>query len=95
MRIQSLNQRDDAKKDDGSAVIELSGLELIALNNILCKVAKESECDSEMFFGMTRVVHTANSIVQHGGLDSVDILALSNVDERLNRHQGGEKNAQQ
>lgn len=50
MRIQSLNQRDDAKKDDGSAVIELSGLELIALNNILSKVSKEAECRSEMLF---------------------------------------------
>ena len=50
MRIQSLNQRDDVKKDAGSATVELSGLELIALNNILCKVAKESECDSEILF---------------------------------------------
>ena len=73
MRIQSLNQRDDAKKDDGSAVIELSGLELIALNNILHKVAKEAECGSEMLLGMTRVVHTANSIVQHGSLDKIDL----------------------
>ena len=68
MRIQSLNQRDDAKKDDGSAVIELSGLELIALNNILSKVSKEAE----MLLKMTRVVHTANSIVQHGSLDKID-----------------------
>lgn len=73
MRIQSLNQRDDVKKDAGSATVELSGLELIALNNILCKVAKESECDSEILFGMTRVVHTANSIVQHGSLDKIDL----------------------
>ena len=57
MRIQSLNQRDDAKKDDGSAVIELSGLELIALNNILSKVSKEAEC---------------RSIVQHSSLDKID-----------------------
>ena len=72
MRIQSLNQRDDAKKDDGSAVIELSGLELIALNNILSKVSKEAECRSEMQLKMTRVVHTANSIVQHSSLDKID-----------------------
>lgn len=37
MRIYSLKVRDDAKKDPGCAVVELSGLELIALNNILCK----------------------------------------------------------
>ena len=34
---------------------------------------KESECDSEILFGMTRVVHTANSIVQHGSLDKIDL----------------------
>lgn len=59
MRIQSLNQRDDVKKDAGSATVELSGLELIALNNILSKVAKEAERRSEMLLKMTRVVHTA------------------------------------
>ena len=32
MRIRSLNQRDDVKKDAGSDTVELSGLELIALN---------------------------------------------------------------
>ena len=35
MRIYSLKVRDDAKEDPGYAVVKLSGLELIALNNIL------------------------------------------------------------
>lgn len=37
MRIYSLKVRDDAKEDPGYAMVKLSGLELIALNNILCK----------------------------------------------------------
>lgn len=84
MRIQSLNRRDDVKKDAGSATVELSGLELIALNNILCKVAKESECDSEILFGMTRVVHTANSIVQHMKREDVKAKLPGITDEQLN-----------
>lgn len=79
MRIQSLNQRDDVKKDAGSAVIELSGLELIALNNILCKVAKEAEYSAEILLGMTRVVHTANALVQHGSLDKIDLHKLEEL----------------
>lgn len=95
MRIYSLKVRDDAKKDPGCAVVELSGLELIALNNILSKTSKGAKRDYDCLAGMVCVTYTANALVQHGGLDSVDILALSEVDERLHRHQGGEENAQQ
>ena len=45
MRIYSLKVRDDAKKDPGCAVVELSGLELIALNNILSKTSKGAKRD--------------------------------------------------
>lgn len=79
MVIHTLNRRDDAKKDVGSAMIELNGLELIALNNILCKVAKEAECRSEILLGMAKAVYTANSIVQHGSLDRIDLQKLEEL----------------
>lgn len=79
MQIKSLNQRDDAKKDAGSATVELSGLELIALSNILCKVTKEAECRSEILLGMAKAVYTANSIVQHGSLDRIDLQKLEEL----------------
>lgn len=73
MIILTLNRRDDVKKDAGSAMFELSGLELIALNNILCKIAKEADSKSEMLLGMARAVYAANSIVQHGSFDKIDL----------------------
>ena len=73
MRIQSLNQREEVKKAAGSPTVELRGRELMAPNNTWRKFAKESECDSEILFGMTRVVHTANSLVQHSSLDKIDL----------------------
>lgn len=79
MVIHALNRRNDVKKDVGSAMIELNGLELIALNNILCKVAKEAECRSEILLGMAKAVHTANSIVQHGSLDRIDLQKLEEL----------------
>lgn len=79
MIILTLNRRDDVKKDAGSAMLELSGLELIALNNILCKIAKEAECRSEILLGMAKSVHTANSIVQHGSLDRIDLQKLEEL----------------
>lgn len=79
MVIHALNRRDDVKKNVGSAMIELNGLELIALNNILCKVAKKAECRSEILLGMAEAVYTANSIVQHGSLDRIDLQKLEEL----------------
>lgn len=67
MRIYSLKVRDDAKEDPGYAVVKLSGLELIALNNILCKMAREGGSSSELLVNMACTTHTANAVVQHGG----------------------------
>lgn len=76
MRIYSLTVRDDAKKDPGYAVVELSGLELIALNNILCKMAREGGRSSELLVNMACTTHTANAVVQHGGFDKIDLSAM-------------------
>lgn len=79
MRICSLKVRDDARKDPGSAVVELSGLELIALNNILCKMARESGSSSELLVDMACTTHTANAVVQHGGFDKIDLSAMERL----------------
>lgn len=94
MRIRSLIYRDHAKNEPGSAVIELTGEEVVTLNNIIRKATKEKEGKSASL-EMAKSSILLNALVQHGGLDSVDILALSEVDEKIQRHQGGEKDAVQ
>lgn len=79
MRIYSLKVRDDALKDPGYAVVGLSGLELIALNNILCKMARESGSRSELLVNMACTTHTANAVVQHGVFDKIDIIAMERL----------------
>ena len=88
MRIYSLTVRDDAKEDHGYAVVKLSGLELIALNNILSKTAKEAKQYSDLLAGMVCVTHTANALVQHGCFDRFD---LNKLEEKLRN--GGKRNA--
>ena len=94
MKIRSLIYWDPAKNEPGSAVIEMTGKEIVILNNIIWEAAKGKEGKSGSL-DMAKSLILLNALVQHGGLDSVDILALSDVDDRLNRHQGGEENAQQ
>lgn len=79
MRIYSLKVRNDAKKDPGCAVVGLSGLELIALNNILCKIAREGGSRSELLVNMACTTHTANAVVQHGGFDKIDLSAMERL----------------
>jgi hypothetical protein len=40
MRIRSLIYRDHAKNEPGSAIVELTGEEIVALNNIIRKATK-------------------------------------------------------
>lgn len=79
MRICSLKVRDNALKDPGCAVVELSGPELIALNNILGKLAREDSNKSEMLVSMACAVHAANAVVQHGGFDKIDLSAMERL----------------
>lgn len=88
MRICSLKWRDDAKEDPGYAVVKLSGLELIALNNILSKTVKEAKHYSDLLAGMVCVTHTANALVQHGCFDLFD---LNKMEEKLRN--GGKRKA--
>lgn len=82
MRIRSLIYRDYAKNELGSAVVELTGEEIVTLNNIIRKATKEQKGKSASL-EMAKSSILLNALVQHGSLDSVDILALSDVDERL------------
>ena len=82
MRIRSLIYRDHAKNELGSAVVELTGEEVVTLNNIIRKATKEQKGKSASL-AMAKSSILLNALVQHGSLDSVDILALSDVDERL------------
>lgn len=88
MRICSLKWRDDAKEDPGYAVVKLSGLELIALNNILSNTVKEAKHYSNLLASMVCVTHTANALVQHGCFDRFD---LNKMEEKLRN--GGKRNA--
>ena len=94
MRIHSLNYRDDARHNPGSAVVEFTGEETIALRNIIWKATKGEEGKS-VSLGMAKTILLLDALVQHGGLDTADILAISNIDERLRYHQGGEENVEQ
>lgn len=82
MRIRSLIYRDHAKNELGSAVVELTGEEVVTLNNIIRKATKEQKGKSASL-EMAKSSILLNALVQHGSLDSVDILALSDIDERL------------
>lgn len=79
MRICSLKVRDDARKDPGCALVELSGLELIALNNILRKMTREGGGGSELLVNMACTTYTANAVVQHGGFDKIDLSAMERL----------------
>lgn len=82
MRIRSLIYRDHAKNEPGSAIVELTGEEIVTLNNIIRKATKEQKGKSASL-EMAKSSILLNALVQHGCLDSVDILALSEIDERL------------
>ena len=82
MRIRSLIYRDHAKNEPGSAIVELTGEEIVTLNNIIRKATKEQKGKSASL-EMAKSSILLNALVQHGSLDSVDILALSEGDERL------------
>ena len=73
MRIHSLVHRDDAKNENGFAVVILTGEEIISLNNLLYGATKSMT-------GKRTLLELAN--VQHGGLDSFDIETLAEADAR-------------
>lgn len=79
MRIYSLKVRDDAKKDPGCAVVELSGLELIALNNILCKrlVKAAAVLSCLPTWPAQRIPQTL--LCSMGGFDKIDLSAMERL----------------
>ena len=82
MRIHSLVHRDDAKKEGGSAMVMLTGKEIISLNNLLYGATK-SMTGKRTLLELAKEVNLLNALVQHGGLDSFDVETLAEVDARL------------
>lgn len=81
MRIHSLVHRDDAKNENGFAVVILTGEEITSLNNLLYGATK-SMTGKRTLLELAKEVKLLNAIVQHGGLDSFDIETLAEADAR-------------
>lgn len=85
MRIVSMVIRDDVKGDcRGSAIVELSGDEIIYLNNILYSNTKQMT-EKTTPLELAKDVRLLNAIVQHGGIDSFDIGSLAEINERIEK----------
>lgn len=84
MRICSLKHRDDKRNDPGHIVAEFSGEEMIVLNNMVYHATKELYGKSEAL-EMYKSIYFLNALVQHGNLDTCDILILNDIDTRLHQ----------
>ena len=85
MRVCSLKHRDDERNDPGHIVAEFSGEEMIALNKMVYHATKELHGKSDAL-ELYKSIYLLNALVQHGNLDTEDILILDEIDTRL--HQG-------
>lgn len=90
MRICSLKHRDDERNDPGHIVAEFSGEEMIALNKMVYHATKELHGKSDAL-ELYKSIYLLNALVQHGNLDTEDILILDEIDTRL--HQGSQSGA--
>ena len=90
MRVCSLKHRDDERNDPGHIVAEFSGEEMIALNKMVYHATKELHGKSDAL-ELYKSVYLLNALVQHGNLDTEDILILDEIDTRL--HQGSQSGA--
>lgn len=84
MKMVSLVIRDDVKGESGSAVVELSGEEIIFLSNILYRDTKQI-LGRAVPLELAKSIKLLNAIVQHGGVDSYDIDLLAEINERLEK----------
>lgn len=85
MRVCSLKHRDDEKNDPGHIVAEFSGEEMIALNRMVYHATKELHGKSDAL-ELYKSIYLLNALVQHGNLDTNNILILDEINARL--HQG-------
>lgn len=90
MRVCSLKHRDDERNDPGHIVAEFSGEEMIALNKMVYHATKELHGKSDAL-ELYKSIYLLNALVQHGNLDTEDILILDEIDIRL--HQGSQSGA--
>jgi hypothetical protein len=90
MRVCSLKHRDDERNDPGHIVAEFSGEEMIALNKMVYHATKELHGKSDAL-ELYKSIYLLNALVQHGNLDTEDILILDEIDTRL--HQGSQSGA--
>lgn len=90
MRVCSLKHRDDERNDPGHIVAEFSGEEMIALNKMVYHATKELHGKSDAL-ELYKSIYLLNALVQHGNLDTEDILILDEIDARL--HQGSQSGA--
>ena len=90
MRVCSLKHRDDERNDPGHIVAEFSGEEMIALNKMVYHATKELHGKSDAL-ELYKSIYLLNALVQHGNLDTKDILILDEIDTRL--HQGSQSGA--
>lgn len=90
MRVCSLKHRDDERNDPGHIVAEFSGEEMIALNKMVYHATKELHGKSDAL-ELYKSIYLLNALVQHGNLDTNDILILDEIDTRL--HQGSQSGA--
>lgn len=84
MKMVSLVIRDDVNGESGSAVVELSGEEIIFLSNILYRDTKQI-LGRAVPLELAKSIKLLNAIVQHGGVDSYDIGLLAEINERLEK----------
>lgn len=90
MRVCSLKHRDDERNNPGHIVAEFSGEEMIALNKMVYHATKELHGKSDAL-ELYKSIYLLNALVQHGNLDTEDILILDEIDTRL--HQGSQSGA--
>lgn len=84
MKMVSLVIRDDVKGESGSAVVELSGEEIIYLSNILYRETKQMLGRTAQL-ELAKSIKLLNEIVQHGCVDSYAVGMLAEINERLEK----------
>lgn len=79
MRICSLESRDDTVKRSGSATVDLSKCEVRLLADALYETTK-GKAGVPAKRKLAREFKLLNALVQHGGLDSVEVSSLQEID---------------
>ena len=79
MRICTLRSRDDATKRKGSATVDLAEYEVRMLADAL-RDSMRDKTGIPVKRKLAREFKLLNALVQHGGLDSVEVSSLQEID---------------